>query len=140
MAIMLTESPACFESEAAQIHLHPLGFLQLIWLPGSQASPALRAALEALLYQMQRLHKQKVLVNPRNLAMLSVEDNAWYLLDWLPRATQQYYRYAAVLSPTPLLHRINIQATSRQAMEQFPVVHQYFEQESSAVEWLLAQE
>ena len=140
MAILLAEPPACFENEAAQIYLHPLGFLQLVWLPGSQASPALRAAFEALLGQLRRLQGQKVLVDQRNLAMLSVEDSVWYLLDWLPRATQQRYRYAAVLSPSSLLHRINMQATSRQAMQQFPVVHQYFEQEPPAVEWLLAQE
>jgi hypothetical protein len=129
----------CFENAAARIYQHPLGFVQHVWLPGSASSPALHAAFEALLAQLSPTGGQKVLIDQRQFLLPTPADTSWFLLDWLPRAVQQGYRYGAVLSLHPVLDRVSAHAIRQEAMHQFPVVYRSFVQEQAAITWLLTQ-
>jgi len=134
-----TATPCCFENQAARIYKHPLGFVHHVWLPGSDVSRDLRAAFEALLAQLAPIGSHKVLVDQRQFVLPAPPDTSWFLLDWLPRAVQRGYRYGAVLSTTCALDRMSAHATRQDAMQQFPIVYQSFEQEPAAIVWLLAQ-
>ncbi|WP_324672157.1 hypothetical protein [Hymenobacter sp. GOD-10R] len=137
--MLATEPVCCFVNQAAHLWLHPQGFLQLRWLPAGGSSRAFRIALEQLLWHLHQQHWHKVFVDQRHMAALSATDTAWYLLDWLPRATQHHYRYAAVLRPCHVATRLSTHTIRQQAMDRFPLCYQLFEQEARAVAWLLAQ-
>lgn len=139
MTLPVATLTCCFENEAAQIYRHPLGFVHHVWLPGSILSPALRAALEALLKQLYPKGSQKVFIDQRQFALPTPPDTSWFLLDWLPRAVQRGYRYGAVLRSAHALDRMSAHATRQDAMEQFPIVYQSFEQEALAITWLITQ-
>ncbi|WP_375436086.1 hypothetical protein [uncultured Hymenobacter sp.] len=64
---------------------------------------------------------------------------AWFLFDWLPRATRHIYRYRAILQPQDVFGRLITHSVVVQITAQFPLVYQYFNQEQLATEWLLAQ-
>ncbi|WP_324680614.1 hypothetical protein [Hymenobacter sp. GOD-10R] len=139
MIFPMAPPPCCFANEAAQIYRHPLGFVQHVWLPGAHASAVLRAAFEALLGQLHPVGAGKVLIDQRRFVTPSAPDTSWFLLDWLPRAVQQGYRYGAVLSAGPALDRVSRHTTRQEAMRQYPIIYHRFDQESLAIAWLLAQ-
>jgi hypothetical protein len=131
---------ACFENEAARLLRHPAGFLHLTWGPGSASSTATRAVFEHLLRELRATGYGKVLSDQRQLAPPSDEDTAWYVLDWLPRALTQGYRYCAIISATHLFARLALHSIRQQAMRDSSLVYQHFDQEDLAFDWLIGQE
>lgn len=76
----------------------------------------LRAVFEYILHALHALGYSKVLSDQRQMAPPSNEDTAWYVLDWLPRATEQGYRYGALVSAKHLFARLALHSISQQAM------------------------
>lgn len=125
---------------AASIAFHPAGFLHVTWLAGPISSAATRAVLEHVLLELRTWGCHKVLTDQRLTDPPADEDATWYMLDWLPRAAQQGYRYGAILNSTHLFARLAVHSISQQAMQHSGLVYQHFDREDLAIEWLLAQE
>ncbi|UOQ64296.1 hypothetical protein [Hymenobacter volaticus] len=134
-------SSVCFKNEVSCITKAEEKYLHVTWLPGAESSPENRATLEHLLIELEQLRWGKVLVDQRVLMPLSEEDSAWLMLDWLPRATKhRLYRYGAVLSAKNVFSRLDLHSLTQQAQAQFPIVYRHFEEEKTALIWLLAQQ
>lgn len=131
----------CFTNEVSFISkVQEENYLRVTWLPGAESSPENRATLDHLLVELGELRWNKTLSDQRVLLPLSEDDSAWIVLDWLPRAAKlNLYRYVAILSAKNVFSRLDIHSLSQQAQAQFPVVYRHFDEEETALAWLLAQ-
>ncbi|MDF7811646.1 hypothetical protein [Hymenobacter sp. YC55] len=131
----------CFKNEVSCISkVQEESYLRVTWLAGAESSPENRATLEHLLIELGKSRWNKTLSDQRVLMPLSEEDSAWLILDWLPRATKlNLYRYVAILSARNVFGRLDLHSLAQQAQAQFPVVYRHFDEEETALAWLLAQ-
>ena len=128
-----------FDNPAGSLWVVPSdAYVRLHWAP--QICPVLiwQQLLEQALAELQQRKWHKLLGDQRPLPLFSSENQAWVLLDWLPRAARAGLRYGAIVAPQNVLVRLETAALLRE-LSAYPLTYQLFSDEASAVAWLTQQ-
>ncbi|SNR29622.1 hypothetical protein SAMN06269173_101168 [Hymenobacter mucosus] len=128
-----------FKNTAGGIKTDTRGYVRLTCYQSDPPSVARRELLDQVIAALQLTGWTKVLVDQRRQLPYSEQDEAWILLDWLPRAvTQSGYRHVAILPSSKHLVRLHTYHLQTEARARYRVVSRIFEEgEDAASAWLL---
>jgi len=135
-----SDSLPSFSNAAGSVRLDPVGaYVRLNWASQPASIGVWRQVLEQALLQIQQHNWHKLLGDQRALPLFSTENQAWILLDWLPRAVRAGLRYGAIVSPQNVMVRLETAAFVRE-LNTYPLTYRQFPDEDTATKWLLQQE
>jgi hypothetical protein len=98
-----------------------------------------REPLEKLLELMQQEKTHKLIIDAREVGVISQQDQTWHETNWLPRFIQAGGRYAAMIPPKNILAKMSVNYLSgTQNVVNSPLIVQFFNSFEEAREWLLS--
>lgn len=127
-----------FENTAGQLLADSAGFLRMRW----SASPRTLAATQAYLGHVRdslRAHGwSRVLTNQTDMPAFSPTEQAWVTQEWLPEAVAAGYRTGAIVVASNIFSRLATSFVTTN-VQGLPLRYRSFDDEATAVAWLLQQ-
>ncbi|GGF18454.1 hypothetical protein GCM10011383_32420 [Hymenobacter cavernae] len=111
------------------------GYVRLGWAGYPTSAPVWQQLLDQALVQLQHYQWHKLLGDQRVLPLFAAENQAWILLDRLPRATRAGLRYGAIVAPQNVLVRLETAAFLCE-FNAYPITYCLFADEAAAIAWL----
>ncbi|AYA37647.1 STAS/SEC14 domain-containing protein [Hymenobacter oligotrophus] len=128
-----------FANAFAEVQPDPEGFAYMRCLPGTRRLADYQEAMNALLRVIRATGTGKALVDHKNVAPITAEEQHWVVANWLPRAVVQgNYRYAALVSPPETMAWMNTIDPHLLDWPKAPTF-KHFSNEADARVWLRAQ-
>lgn len=134
----MTPSYSAYSNAAGTVITRPDGYVHIRWHAGERRPADFQAALEHALRALLQQRTGKMLIDQRLMAAMSEEEQAWVSTNWLPRATEAGYRYAAWLPSYNVMARLGAQQVVARVGNGRPT-YQLCETEEEAAAWLLRQ-
>lgn len=140
MATIQHPTLLAFENNAGRIIREPAGYIRLQWLADSVGSTDVRTLFEHFLWvQVQADNSRHLLIDQRLARPFSEADREWLTHEWLPYCTQLLgFHYAAHILAQNVFTRLSSVAVMAKARS-LHLNHQAFEDEATALTWLLQQ-
>jgi hypothetical protein len=134
----LTSTTLLFNNSAGRLLEDARGFLRVTWHPGVISSAERYELLNELLRALERSGCGKVLGDQRYMPPLTPAEQAWVAENWTPRAVSQgLYRHRAILTARDVAARRSI--AGGVTLARGHINYCYFDNETEAIAWLLAQ-
>lgn len=128
-----------FKNSAGCLWEEPEAYLRLDYYPGKREEVQFRALLNHARQAMQRHGWNRMLINQQHMTALSTQEADWMVNEWLPLAIQENgYRHGAIVLARDVFARLamnNVEASARQLAP----IYRNFEEEVTALKWLLSQ-
>ncbi len=137
---MLSTYQVYYENPVGRAVDDPMGFARLTYQAGQRS----HGSFIALLGEVRRLMAERkdgyLLVDQRLMSPFTPDEQGYVIQQWLPRLVADAgYRFGAILVAQDVFARLAT-ATVVAAVRDLPITYQFFEQESEAVTWLIAQQ
>lgn len=94
-----------------------------------------RAILMQLLDVLETKGGSRILIDMRNMPVMSPEDQAWVQSEWMPQSIKAGLKYSAVVMPKRALSRLTLRHLAKDA-EGIKRERAYFETPEEASAWL----
>ena len=128
-----------FDNAAGSLWVVPKeAYVRLYWAAQLCPAPVWQQLLEQALVHLQQRSWHKLLGDQRSLPLLAAENQAWVLLDWLPRAARAGLQYGAIVASQNVMVRLETAALLRE-LNRYPLTYQLFSDENAALSWLKQQ-
>jgi hypothetical protein len=126
-----------FENNLGRIWEEPEGYLRLEYRAGARDAVQFRALLTHAAQALSRHRWSGMLIDQREMAPFTPDEQAWMTGTWLPKAVHEHgYRRGAVL----IAHNVFARLAMTQLVlgtRDLPHTYRTFEAEPEAVNWLL---
>ncbi len=128
-----------FENAAGRVEADPAGFMRSHWGPAPRTLAETQALLQHLSQGMRRHGWPLVLINQVEMTPFSPEEQAWITQQWLPAAVREAgYRAGAIVLATDIYSRLATAFVTTN-VHGLPIRYRSFDDESTALAWLLRQ-
>lgn len=126
-----------FENRAGRISDDPAGFARLTYHAGQRSEDELRALLGHATRLLAQRNDGRLLVDQRLMQPFSASEQQHVMHTWLPSAVAEGgYRYGAVVQAHDVFARLATATVTNQGRG-LNLTYRYFDDEPTAVEWLL---
>ena len=127
------------ENAVGRVEEDVRGFIRLKYYPGPRNAEDWHVLMQHTKEQLARQGRGLLLVDQQQMAPFKPAEQAWLLEQWLPSAiVDGGYRFGAVLQARDVFARLAMDTVRAQARN-LHLTYRYFEEETPAVAWLLAQ-
>lgn len=126
-----------FKNEFATLLYHPLERIVHHEFHAPVKGAAFQAVLMGGLDLMKKNRAQKWLSDDRKNAVVTKEDEAWVMANWVPQVIAAGWKFWAVIMPASKLGQLNIERLSK-AFAEKGVTVKFFSEADSAFQWLAA--
>lgn len=129
-----------FKNSAGCLWEEPEAYVRLDYYPGKREEAQFRALLGHARQAMQRHGWNRMLINQQHMTPLTAPEADWMVNEWLPLAVRESgYRHGAIVLARDVFARLamnNVEAAARR----LATLYRNFEDEATALRWLLAQQ
>jgi len=134
-----SEPVPIFDNAAGSVWFVPSGaYVRLNWSSDPVPSEVWRQLLEQVLVPLEGQSWSKLLGDQRMMPVFATENQAWILIDWLPRAVRAGLHYGAIVAPQNVMTRLETAALLRE-FNTYPLLYRIFADEAVAINWLMQQ-
>ncbi|UOR05080.1 hypothetical protein MUN82_19350 [Hymenobacter aerilatus] len=128
-----------YENVAGRLLADPAGFLRVVWSSQPRSPEDVPALFAHMTQALQHYGWSRILINQVAMRRFSPQEQEWVANEWLPHAVQKGgYRYGAVLVSPDVMTRLAT-AFITTKIQGLPLVYHSFDEETTAVDWLLRQ-
>jgi len=128
-----------FENAAGRVEEDTDGYVRLVYYPNPRQSLVWQGLLQHTKHLLTRQGLGLMLIDQRRMPPFSSADQNWLVEQWIPQAILEGgYRYGAIIQAEDAFARLSMETVRTQARNS-PLTYRYFQDEQSAVAWLLAQ-
>lgn len=136
---MAAPSTVYFENAAGRLLTDSAGFLRVVWSNQPRGPKDVEALFTHMTRALQQYGWGRILINQVNMRRFTPQEQEWVANEWLPHAVREGgYRFGAVLvSPDVMTRLATAYITTK--IQGLPLVYHSFDEEATAVSWLLRQ-
>ena len=128
-----------FENAAGRVEADPAGFMRSYWGPNVRTLADTQAFMRGLSQGMRRYGWPWVLINQVVMPAYTPEEQAWITQEWLPAAVREAgYRAGAIVLATNIYARLATAFVTTN-VHGLPIRYRSFDEETTAIAWLLKQ-